>query len=340
MTLNIKKEMKKLSEYVECIEIDDNPVLMHFKEEFDLDINNGYRFLIERHGSYDGLMEFVVAIATQLAEDIKGNDEVKYELSKKDLIDEEGKEFFQNVFFDKIMIDSSISNNSTAYLSNKSHYDEKSKLLDLIYIKIDSKEENTYDKLVRALAHELTHAYENYKRLLQGKDSLSSLVSRDTKYYKAIHYNNDGSFEDCVKSMEYYLTSFEKNAFLTEFRASLEGKKIRDYKDALEDFKKTEIWQQYNGLHNLMKNDIDWQDFCDTYNEEFDTDYSPSRFKKWITNRIEKTYQKMMRLIPKVYFDYYDTQKKKEIEESRMIPNLYKGLTILNEYKMNRSRKF
>lgn len=337
INLHIYKTMISLSEYVDVNE--NQTLLWHFKEEFDLDYNNGYKFLIEKHGTYDGLMEFVVAIAVQLADDIKDNDEVKYELSKDQLIDEEGKEFFQNIFFDKIIIDSSKSNSNTAYLPNKSHYDKINKSLDLVYIKIDIKEENTYDKLVRALSHELTHAYENYKRQLNGKNSLLSLVSNNTKYYKAIHYNNDGSFDDCIKSMEYYLTSFEKNAFLTEFRASLEGKKIRDYKDALENFKKTEIWQQYNGLHNLVNSDIDWQDFCDTYNEEFDTDYSVSKFKKWIITRIEKTYRKMLKLIPKVYFDYYDEQKKKDISES-IISKLYNGLTRLNNYKMIKNGKF
>lgn len=340
MKLNITKTMIKLSSYINICELEDNPLLMHFKEEFDLDINSGYRFLIEKHSTYDGLMEFVVAISIQLADDIKENDNVKYELTKDQLIDKEGKEFFQNIFFNKIIIDSSTSNTNTAYMSNKSHYDEKTKLFDLVYIKIDTNIENNYNKLVIALAHELTHAYEDYKRQVNGNDSMSSLVSKDTKYFKSINYNNDGSFEDCVKAMEYYLTSFEKNAFLTEFRATLEGKKIRDYKDALEEFKKTQTWKQYNGLYNLINGDIDWQDFCDTYNGEFDTNYTVSKFKKWITNRIQKTYNKMTKLIPKIYFDYYDEQKKKEMKESNCTYQLYRGLTILNDYKLRKGGNF
>ena len=162
------------------------------------------------------------------------------------------------------------------------------------------------------------------------------MTSKGTKYYKAINYNNDGSFEDCIKAMEYYLTSFEKNVFLTEFRTSLENKniEIRTYKDALDNFKKTEIWQQYNGLYNLINDkNIDWEDFCYTYNEEFDTDYTVNKFKKWISNRIEKTYHKMVKLIPKAYFDYYDEKKIKDIKENGCMPQLYKGLIRLNNFK-------
>lgn len=333
--------MIPLSTYINNILNEEDIMSYHFKLEFDLDYNDGYKFLIEKHGIYNGLMEFVVAISQQLAEDIKDNEGVKYELSKEDLIDEEGKEFFQNIFFKKIIIDSSISNLNTAYIPNKSKYEEESKLLDVVYIKINTIEENTYDKLVRSLAHELTHAYENYKRLLNKKDSLKELSDKGTQYYKAIQYDNDGSLNDTVKRIQYLLTSFERNAFLTEIHTSLLGKKIRTYKDAIEEFKKSDIWKQYSILKSMTDNkNVNWQDLCDTYNEEFDTSYSLNKFKKWLTNSIQKAYQKMMKLIPKVYFDYYEEQKKKEIKEGNVIPDLYKGKIILENYRPIKIKSF
>lgn len=329
--------MIPLTKYV-CT-LSDNIMSWHFKEEFDLDYNHGYMFLIsEKHGTYDGLMEFVVAIAEQLATDIDGNEQVKYELTKEQLIDEEGKEFFENIFFDKIIIDASLNNNDTAYLSAKSHYVDNTKSLDIVYIKINTKEDNNYDKLVRALAHELTHAYENYRRLLSGKDSLESMVKKGTRYYNAIDISNDCSLENTIKEIEYRLTSFEKNAYLTELRVSLEGKKIRDYKQALSIFEKTDVWKQYMSIYSIINNkNVDWQDFCDTYNEEFDTNYTTSKFKKWMTNRISKVYNKMMKLIPKVYFDYYEEQRKKEINEDKSLPEVYKGKSRLAEYIRKRN---
>lgn len=327
-----------MTEYAKQMEESDETFVWHFREEFDLDYNNGYKFLLsEKHGTYDGLMSFVVEISKQLAQDIeegKGNS-IRYELNKDDLIDEEGKEFFQNIFFDKIIIDHSTTNKNSAYLPNKSHYDENKKLLDVVYIELNGNEEDNYEKLVRTLAHELTHAYENYKRLMTGKDPLSTLVSKNTRYYKAINYYNDGSFEDCVKAMEYVLSSFEKNAFLTELEAILSDKKVHSYQDALNLFKKTEIWQKYNGLYNIIHDEeTNWEDFTDTYNEEFETNYSVTRFKKWLTNRVDKTYNKMMKLVPKIYFDHYEKDKKEEIKEGNILPSLYKGLNRLENYKI------
>lgn len=333
MELKIKKTMTPLSTYVDNLLNEMDIMSYHFKLEFDLSYNNGYKFLTEKHGIYDGLMEFIVAISQQLADDIKNNDGVKYELSKDQLIDEEGKEFFQNIFFKKIIIDASVSNLDTSYRPNKSHYVEKDKLLDVVYITVNTAEDDTYEKLVRSLAHELTHAYENYKRLLGKKDSLKELISTDTRYNKAIKFANDGSYEDFVKRTQYTLTSFERNAFLTEIRASLEGKKIRTYKDAIEEFKKTDVYTQYALLHEMIKSDaIDWEDFCDTYNEEFDTNYTVTKIKKWLTNSIEKAYQKMMKLIPKVYFDYYEEQRKNEIKEGNIMPLLYMGSIRLERW--------
>lgn len=333
--------MISLDEYVstltDCIETN-NTMYWHFKEEFDLDYNYGYMFLIsEKHGVYDGLMEFVVAIAEQLAADIDGNEQVKYELSKEQLIDEEGKSFFENIFFDKIIINASRDNDDTAYLPAKSHYVDKTKSLDVVYIKINTKEDNDYDKLVRALAHELTHAYENYKRLLNGKDSLESIVKKGTRYYNAIDISDDGSLEDTIKKIEYRLTSFEKNAYLTELRVSLEGKKIRDYKQALSIFEKTDVWKQYMSIYSIINDkNVDWQDFCDTYNEEFDTNYTVSKFKKWFTNRVNKVYNKMMKLVPKVYFDCYEEQRNKEISENKSLPIMFNGKSRLDEYTTKR----
>lgn len=230
------------------------------------------------------------------------------------MIDEEGKEIFENIFFDKIVIDASQDNNDTAYLSAKSHYNNKTKSLDLVYIKINTKEDDSYDKLVRSLVHEITHAYENYKRLLSGKDSLASLSKRGTKYCNVINLSNDGSFEDVVKGIEYRLTSFKRNAYLTELKTSLEGKHIRDYKQALDIFETTDVRQQYIAIYSFVNDKgVDWEDFCNTYNEEFETNYTTTKFKKWITNRVNKVYKKMMKLVPKVYFDYYEEQRKKKL---------------------------
>lgn len=60
-------------------------------------------------------------------------------------------------------------------------------------------------------------------------------------YCNAINLSNDGSFEDVVKGIEYRLTSFERNAYLTELKTSLKGKHIRDYKQALDIFETTDV---------------------------------------------------------------------------------------------------
>lgn len=57
--INITKTIIPLSEYIHLPSV----LHWHFKEEFDLDYNHRYKFLVEKHDTYDGLMEFVVAIA-------------------------------------------------------------------------------------------------------------------------------------------------------------------------------------------------------------------------------------------------------------------------------------
>ena len=175
--------------------------------------------------------------------DLKDNRILKY---NRDTLIDKGLE---NIFFKEIVIIYSPTKNS--YYKARENFDDDSNLFDEVKIYINSAENREYKDILASLVHELTHAWEDYNRHLDGVDSLYKLTYKDSKYaISSLEDYNVEEVEDVlkelVKKFDYLITSFERNAYASELRAYLEANReeINGYNDALNVFYDSDVFKE------------------------------------------------------------------------------------------------
>ena len=149
-----------------------NELEQHFYCEFVL--QESFRFsyfnILEKYGSYIGQKELIIDLSKEIYLTIKNKEpEDEFKLNKSDL-----EQYYDTLFFNELII--KFDNNDTAYVANKSHYDEKTKTFDVVFIKFCPDEYNTYTSITSALMHEILHAYNHYQ-----------------SYFNAINHHNKSS---------------------------------------------------------------------------------------------------------------------------------------------------
>ena len=237
--------------------------------------------VFEKAGTYNGQMKLAVDIAKELYRDLKNNRILKY---NRDTLIDRGLE---NIFFKEIVIIYSATKNS--YYNARENFDKDSKLFNEVKIYINSVENREYKDILVSLVHELTHAWEDYNRHLDGIISICKLTGDKSKY--AIASLEDYSTEEVedvlrefVKKFDYLTTSFERNAYASELRACLEAnrEKINGYNDALNVFFDSDIFKELSLLIETFEayknNDTIKQIAAKQYNLLF------SEYKKKQTN--------------------------------------------------------
>ncbi len=144
-------------------------------------------------------------------------------------------------FFDKITIYYG-KHLELGYIAKQNNFNIKDKTLKNVTIYLNIK--NRYDNIVTALIHELTHAWDDYNRYLNNTTTLYDICSGDYKR-NIKELTTDNGWELLVKRIEYQLTNFEVNAYLSELTIALykSNTKIKSYKDALELFRNEDAWK-------------------------------------------------------------------------------------------------
>ena len=161
-----------------------------------------------------------------------------------------------------------------------------------------------------AIAHELLHAYENLKRYNNKTISLGQKV-KNIGYNKndtSIFYN-ENSIEKTISAVLYYLTDFERNAYVAQIKAELQlaDTVFSDINDAMKFVKNTVTYQNYEIVFSWA-NELCSQTDKETQamivyivnsrsNNHFKT---YNQFKKWLTRLAYKTERKFNNIIPKV----------------------------------------
>ena len=289
----------------------------HFYQEFG--INESIYDINEKYGAYNGQVDFVVQIADYIEKNLflTSNDELEIEILGDDLV----KEKFENVFFDRLIIKYQKSIKNSGYISVKNNFNEKTKRLKQVSIYLNDR---NYKNTVSTLIHELTHAWEDYNRTITNNLTLKDLISNKINYKENIKQNNSDNFYTTLsKQIEYHLSSFEINAFLSELNASLykNKNKIDNYSDALNVFKNDETWISYITLYNVLNDlsEIELSKFTMIYNNVNKTDFTENKLLKKLNNRFEKVFRKILTNVPKIYYNYYENNK---VNESLIVKSL------------------
>lgn len=173
-------------------------------------------------------------------------------------------------------------------------------------------------KLTVALMHELTHAYEDYNRRQNGNGSIGD-EARRLGYYKNNVLSYDGDYENYISAMLYYITGFERNAFMAQFKGELDvcDKHFNSIGEIIDFLKNTQIYNNYDVVSS----------YIDFFSTEIEEEVQPFvlEFVEKISNLKFSTYNRFVKYLQK---------KKYEIERkmNTIIPKIaYEKLSFGNE---------
>lgn len=161
-----------------------------------------------------------------------------------------------------------------------------------------------------AIAHELLHAYENLKRHNNKAISLAQKV-KNIGYNKndtSIFYN-ENSIEKTISAVLYYLTDFERNAYVAQIKSELQlsDTVFNDISDAMKFVKSTVTYQNYEIVFSWANELCSVTDketqavIVYIVNSRSNNNFKTyNQFKKWLTRLAYKTERKFNNIIPKV----------------------------------------
>ena len=324
----------------------------HFYCEFVLQESFKFSYfnILEKYGSYIGQKELIIDLAKEIYLTIKNKEpENTFELNKSDL-----EKYYDTLFFDKLIV--KFDNYDTAYIANKSHYDEKTKIFDIIFIKLCPNEYNTYTSITSALMHEMLHAYNHYQSYFKNsKFKLTDLTNKKSRYYKSLITDNEVSVRNFCKRIINNISQWEQNAYINELSIELENNKFdfskynninTAYKAALKIFQNSDVWVQYSTLWNYIINlqyngsEIDKTEFADTYNEINNTKLTYNKIYKKLDGVFNKILSHMETNVPKLFYQYYKEQLQSNGTSSqRQNEALIKFIEFENTYFMLESVK-
>lgn len=165
---------------------------------------------------------------------------------------------------------------------------------------------NNEKRLIVKLMHELTHAYEDYNRFVNNKESLANVARR-------IGYTNNqlgtyNGLKQMISFLLYYITDFERNAYVAQMQGELNIQNIRftSIDKIIEFLKNTEVYKNYqkimdyvDGIITLQNDDIKKQIM--KYAEEL-SEYHFNTFNQFcsfLINKKNKIERKFNTNIPK-----------------------------------------
>ena len=351
--------MKRLTEYIfnkvqESTKLNiQNELELHFYSEFVLNeaFRHSYFEIFERNGSYIGQKELLIDLSKEIYNIIRNHEpENTVQLDKKDL------DNYSNIFFNSLII---YLTNKTGYISNKSTYLDNDKLLNKVVICIDTAEYFEYTEILKCLMHEMLHAYNNYKSYLTNSTfNLTDLTNKNSSYYKTI-FGGSTSVEDICKRILNNIRQWEQNAYISELSVELENNKFdinkynttqEAYKAAYEIFKNSDTWIQYSTLWKYLmilnsqnKNSSDRLKFQVTYNRINDSNLTFNQIYRKLDGLFNKILKKIESKVPKIFYDYYQQELEKSLDESfvsgRQNNALIKFLQYTNDYDLLESVK-
>lgn len=319
-----------------------NEIELHFYSEFIVNESFKYSYfnIFEKHVSYIQQKKLIISLAKEIYNNIRNQEpNDTFEIEKENL------EEYSNIFFKKLVI---YLYGQTGYQSSKSKYIESEKIFDQVVININPAEYSEYKDIVRTLVHELLHAYNDFESYLKNsKIKLQDLVNKKSSYYKTL-LNGKTITSNICKRICNNIRQWEQNAYISELSIELENNKFdlskykdvnKAYKAAYEIFRNSDTWQQYsilwtylNKLNKKGKNSQEQIDFQNTYNDINNSSLTFNQIYKKLDGLFYKILKKIERLVPKLFYDYYEEQMNDIIDESIISGRQNKSLIEFTKY--------
>lgn len=237
-------------------------------------------------------------------------------------------------FFDscKISIIAGINSDNpkwkSRYVDDESFYGENGSRV-VIELNASASDENKLLSLLSSnFAHELTHAYDDYKSRIGGNSSIGKAVI-DSNYQERGLTWSLGK-EDNVKMLGkalYLLSPMERNALIGQISTEMSGKKTRNPQDALNSLKETNSYKQYlflkkfvestnNTTDDLAKNEllnayVNWISYNKNRNKFPDKKYNPRKnltyegFLSELNAMFRKWERKYLTVAGKIAYNHY-----------------------------------
>jgi hypothetical protein len=174
------------------------------------------------------------------------------------------------------------------------------------------------DDIYTSLVHELQHAYEDYNRRINNKPSLTDYSDKLAYAKYATYIQDENNTKRTISRILYFLTSFEKNAYISEISAEMKrcDKSFPNIESVVEYIKTTTAYRAFEKIERLTNmivniQDKDKQEKIVTFinemtNSEFNT---YKQFVKFLSNKLLKCSQKINTLLPKIAYETLKTGK-------------------------------
>lgn len=278
--------MKSIEEYINSRILEHTKIMLH-----------------ESRGIFDGCREIAIFVNSKIRNAWSKN-ESTIKLTKQQIEDS----IKQEIFFSSLTIN--IDNYSNSIFAKYKTNDVilKDGKLENITILIGLK--NKPDNVVSLLIHELTHAYNDYKLLLNGVSSIYDLVTK-INYNQVINFN-DHSVSRIIREMRkslYILLPFERNSFIAQLVDNIkqlkEDNKIRTGENLtseqiLQYIKQTDIYNAYKDISILIQlykqGELSNNDLLDIENE-WESIYNERKTAHKIIKKLEVLFNRAMNKI-------------------------------------------
>lgn len=302
-------------------------------KNIDSRINEGRlsQKLWEMHGLMNNMDDYIRAVRNFIDKNIPDNTKDVYVLSMT------REDFPFETFFDianiTINIDTTddVCDFSGSYQSGKSGWVSKDTYVIKTTFDFSGRKEDVLTVCDKTVAHELTHAYDDFsrRRLSHKKtDDLlkASIKSSDFAYNTKL--DNKDVYEHTVSLLTYYLQKWEINAYIAQARFELMQYMVgaSSSEEAMEAIKKTRVYKNIKDMKDTYKLLLSLENIPEM-KERITNAFNKTRTRSHITNtlyqlhntpivsynqimkilgnKIRKSEKQVMRVLPKMAYDIY-----------------------------------
>jgi hypothetical protein len=171
--------------------------------------------------------------------------------------------------------------------------------------------------LATTLAHELTHLYEDYKRITSHTTSLYDVVTNSNYSNNTNRYSSTNYDKEMISHIVYYTTKFEVNAYAASIYGTLKSHadELIDAHDTLDIVKfYSATYQNFTILGNYIQDlnrkykegQLDDRVIEDAWYSSMGEMKKCGYIVKKLTSLYNKNWRKLRKVIAKISYDVYE----------------------------------
>jgi hypothetical protein len=280
--------------------------------------------LLESHGVLDDLDLYILKFKRFLNQnrDLKGQEFVWGDNIFEDI---------PNCFFDELLLRFKWNDKHTTGggMDTNMELDDNDKLkcLEIEFrLDKDAKWDDVLSNASGVLAHEITHAWEGYQRLIGGSKSLYD-VHKDANYDTIYNYSDENKniIEKNLSFICYYLFNFEVNAYIGNIYSNLLDVAYTwaSPKEGLENFqKKDRIYKKYIEVGTYISVLDGFEDSPELIEDAWVSlgrdKLSYNKIMKKLHNVYDKQLNRLRRTVSKLIYDVYHKAKEGKFNDDNI----------------------